>query len=209
MLEGVIQSWLSEDGELEKLCFKKVRSWSHSDVDNVRVAWKLDVFKSILASVGEFLCADDNTRSRVKMDNARLLVKTKESKAVLEDIEAIINYSSFTMRIVEDSHNPPRTQILDLVESKYSTKSKSEDETKFWQDDDVQEEEGDITCSLEGSSEKRDFLEGILAKHDLTISQKGFKVGGDKAVINVEIRRLEARDNDEKVQKDWNKSGSP
>lgn len=63
MLEGVIQSWLSEDEELEKLYFKKFRSWSHSDVDNVMVAWKLDVLKSILASVGEFLCADDNTRS--------------------------------------------------------------------------------------------------------------------------------------------------
>lgn len=106
------------------------------------------------------------------MDNARLLVKTKESKAILEDIEAIINDLSFTMRIVEDSHNPLRTQILDLVESKYSSKSESKDEIKFWQeeDDDVQEEEGDIACSLEGSSEKRDFFEVILAKHNLTIS---------------------------------------
>ncbi|XP_058725583.1 uncharacterized protein LOC131596865 [Vicia villosa] len=172
-LEGAIQSWLADEEEWVKRWFKEVRPWNPSDVDKERItwihcygvpchAWLPDVFRKILTPVGNFLCADDNTRQKTKMDVARVLVKTGDPKAILEDIEVIINGESFVVNLVEDAQCPLR--CLPSVGS--SEISDSEDDmSNPWQHDEEDEqaleaeagEVGEVGCDLTSFHEKEIF----------------------------------------------------
>lgn len=51
----------------------------------------------------DFICIDDSTRTHSKLDVVRLLIKTKHSKVLMEDVEVMINDSSFNIKLVKDS----------------------------------------------------------------------------------------------------------
>lgn len=61
--------------------------------------WNPTFFEALVVPIGEYLCADDNTRVCVKMEVARILVKTRYSKVIYEDIEAHINDVLFNVSL--------------------------------------------------------------------------------------------------------------
>lgn len=187
-VDGTISTLLAEDGDWIKRWFKVIRPWSPSDVDDCRIswvkcfgipchAWLPHVFSSILAPVGEFLCADDSIRNKVKMDVARLLVKTQKTKTVDEDLEIVINNTTFPVKILEDFHTPLRLVPPEIDDSGSSSESKFEADGNFWCDDEKkvpeqQEvlEEGEVDVHRVG---KAYVLEVEAAKQGLTFSHKG------------------------------------
>lgn len=77
------------------------------------------------------ICADKNTRACTKMEVTRLLVRTKHSKVLTEDIKAIINECSFNIKILEESQGSFVIQILtaSLLETSSDKSDESEDES--------------------------------------------------------------------------------
>lgn len=53
-----------------------------------------------------YVCSDDETREQVKMDVARILVRTKYSMVLNETFNMEINDNIYRIKMVEDMHEP-------------------------------------------------------------------------------------------------------
>lgn len=80
-------------------------------------AWSSNFFKFITKSVASYMCCDDVTRDQIKMDVAKVIVRTKCSMVLNDIINVKINEVLFRLKIVEDSHDSLRINILVRSES--------------------------------------------------------------------------------------------
>lgn len=120
-VEGELETLAKEGKDQFSQWFREGRPWKPSNVYVESVTWlrfygipvedwNHEFFLSLIGGIGAYLCAYDNTRACTKMHVARLLLRTKHSKDLTEDIEAILNGYSFNIKIVENSQGPLRIQ---------------------------------------------------------------------------------------------------
>lgn len=106
----------------------------------------------------EYLYAVDNIRSCIKLDMDRLLVRTKHSKVLTEDIEVQINGHYFNVKLVADSHMPLRSQIPDSSDQDSQTEDSgdlhSECQCQEENDDLVKEEDNGQGCEKKNCSQE-------------------------------------------------------
>lgn len=93
----------------------KTKEWHGYSVVGFHVKPGTHFFEALLSPLRAYLCDDDNTKSRSKMDIARLLVRMEHSMVLNKDIEAKINELSLNIKLVDDSQGHLRIPILDFL----------------------------------------------------------------------------------------------
>ncbi|XP_058752321.1 F-box protein SKIP19-like [Vicia villosa] len=94
--------------------FKEVRKWNPREVDNERMAWvrvfgvpsqawNHIFFDFISLSVGSLLREDESTEGKLKMEVARLLIRTKSFTMINEEIKITVDNDVFNILMLEEA----------------------------------------------------------------------------------------------------------
>lgn len=111
--EGEMEALLEERCDWLKHWFKEVKRWRKSDVDPERVTWlrcysipyhiwNPRFFEFVTATLGHYICGDDNTSRRSKMDVARLMIQTRCVVLINEVINVEVDGVLFRIKMIEE-----------------------------------------------------------------------------------------------------------
>lgn len=69
-------------------------------------AWDFKFFELFSKPFGLYLCVNDDTRDQKRVDMTRIMIRTRCSMVINDIFNVSINGSLFTVKVVEDLHEP-------------------------------------------------------------------------------------------------------
>lgn len=164
--EGKIKLLIKEEVEWVNKWFSEIHPWTLTDVDNEMLTWmrcyglpchvwKKQFFEFISKPVGTFVCMDQESNERKKMDVARFLIRTKYYMILNESINIGVNDNTYSIKLVEYMHGPKRIVVPKEWHEGILNESSSEMEEGEWEgsDGEVREEEYDGNKSISDEKE--------------------------------------------------------
>lgn len=183
--EEPIKKVIGRFDEWSGFWFDWCREWKHIDVNQNRIiwtrwtgvplhAWNFRFFSLVSSKIGRFVEMDENTRSRKRLDAARIKISTS-LRPIEGCIECVIDGASFHIYIGED-RSQTHTNEDDAWESSESGSDEqviSEDE--FSDDSNLANyhfaEEG-ITGEEETVQGRRDLLDSVQISNEVQVTRR-------------------------------------
>lgn len=158
LVEGEVKALVEDERIWLGQLVKEVRKWKLEDVDPERVTWlrcyglpyhvwNMRFFEFLSATLGIYVCSDYNISREVRMDVARIMIRTRCASVINEVLNILTNDKMFRIRMMEEAQGS--VDIFSLRNLKDERDSESSHyELERCIRDSVMEEEDDIVIEV-------------------------------------------------------------